>query len=328
MMDNNEKKSIILAKIAEYDTIIISRHKRPDGDAVGSTLGLAEMIRATYPGKRVFLDNGDHAEYLAFLNDETEHPADIDYEGALVIAIDTATVDRLSNPRAKLGKELVKIDHHIDVDPYGDFAWIEEERSSACEMVTEFALPGNNSLKLTKRAAECLYTGMVTDSGRFKYRGTAPSTMRCAALLLEQGINTERIYAHLYMDDLSTVRYHGEAAKNIKITENGVAWLRITRSFREKHGLSLENASNVVSVMDSIKGSLIWIAFIDNDDGSTRVRLRSRFVEVEKIAEKYHGGGHACACGATVYSLKELRALLKDADELLKAYKSEHEDLI
>jgi phosphoesterase RecJ-like protein len=87
----------------------------------------------------------------------------------------------------------------------------------------------------------------------------------------------------------------------------------------------MESASSCVSYMDSIRGSLIWIAFIENDDGSYRVRLRSRFLPVNEIAERYHGGGHACACGATVYSKKELHALLSEADKLLGEYKATNE---
>ena len=90
---------------------------------------------------------------------------------------------------------------------------------------------------------------------------------------------------------------------------------------KKKFGLSNEEASASVSYMDSIKDSLIWIAFIEGDDKTIRVRLRSRFVTVNGIAEKYHGGGHACACGATVYSKKEMKELLDDADALLKEYK-------
>jgi phosphoesterase RecJ-like protein len=87
----------------------------------------------------------------------------------------------------------------------------------------------------------------------------------------------------------------------------------------------MENASSAVSYMDSIKNSLIWIAFIDSPDGTIRVRLRSRFLTINQLAEKYRGGGHACAAGATLTDKKEIRKLLKEADELIKNYKSTHE---
>ena len=112
----------------------------------------------------------------------------------------------------------------------------------------------------------------------------------------------------------------------MKITENGVAYLHVTKGMKKKFHLTNESAGNAVSYMDSIKNSLIWIAFIDSGDGSIRVRLRSRFVTVSELAERYHGGGHACASGATVYSKKEANALLAEADAKLKEYKENNED--
>ncbi len=321
---NLEVKQKIFEAIHSSETVIISRHRRPDGDAVGSTMGLARILRLTYPKKRVFLDNEDASDYLAFLGSEGERPTDADYENALVIVLDTGTLDRISNCRVLNGRMLIKIDHHIDDKPFGDLSWVEEERSSACEMVTDFYLSFRDKLKLDAEAATYLYTGMVTDSGRFRYRGSDAGTMRCAAALLEQGVDTETIFAHLYMDDFSILRFHAALTNRIRLTESGVAWLRISRAMRRRRSLSMEEASNVVSLMDSIKGSLIWIALLENDDGSVRVRLRSRFVEVQELATHYHGGGHACASGATVYSREEEAALLAEADALLKRYKETH----
>ncbi|MBR5739594.1 MAG: bifunctional oligoribonuclease/PAP phosphatase NrnA [Lachnospiraceae bacterium] len=325
---NLKLKKTILSEIKAAETIIISRHKRPDGDAVGSTMGLAEILRASFPDKRIFLDNEDYAEFTAFLGDEGPHPTDADYENALVIVIDTGTLDRISNKRVTNGKTLIKIDHHIDKLPYGDLSWVEEERSSACEMIVGFYQTFPKELTLNERAATCLYTGMVTDSGRFKYRGTSADTMRCAATLLERNIDTEMIHANLYMEEFRIILFEASLTKRIQRSGNGVAWLYITRALRKRHGLTLEEASNVVSLMDAIKGSLIWLAFIENDDESIRVRLRSRFVEVEALAGAYHGGGHACASGATVYSKEEAMALLADADKLLGEYKAEHPECL
>ena len=125
----NEIQRRILHKIEEYQTIIIIRHIRPDGDAVGSTLGLREILRLTYPEKRILVVNEDYSEYMAFLGNEDEAVADDEYANALVIAVDTASVDRLSNKKYALAKELIKIDHHIDIAPYGDISWVEDYRS-------------------------------------------------------------------------------------------------------------------------------------------------------------------------------------------------------
>ena len=111
----------------------------------------------------------------------------------------------------------------------------------------------------------------------------------------------------------------------MKISENGVASLFVDKKMKKKFKLTNEEASASVSYMDSIKNALIWVAFIDSGDGSIRVRLRSRFVTVSEIAERYHGGGHACAAGATVYSKAEMNALLQDLEEHIKEYKSKNE---
>lgn len=320
----NPSRDKVLEKIKEYGKIVIFRHKRPDGDAVGSTKGLREILRLTYPEKDIRLINNDQSDYCAFLGGEDEGQPDSYFADALGIVIDTATTDRISNPQYALCRELIKIDHHIPVDLYGDVMWVEEERSSASEMIADFYNSYKDELKINTDAASYIYTGMVTDSGRFRFRSVSGETMRLAGMLLEQGIDTDLLYANLYMKDFHTFQFQGYAYKKMKMTENGVVYLYVDKATQEKFGLSYEEASASVSYMDSIKNSLIWIAFIDGE-GEIRVRLRSRFVTVNKLAEKYNGGGHACAAGATVYSKKEMLALVKEADGILKEYKENNE---
>lgn len=317
-----EKMKVILDKIKEYDRIIIFRHKRPDGDAVGSTKGLREILRITYPEKEICLLNNDYSDYMAFLGEEDEPRDDDFYKEALGIVIDTATVERISNPKYALCKELIKIDHHIDISPYGDYMWIEEERSSSCEMIAKFYDTFRDELKINKEAATYIYTGMVTDSGRFRFRSVSGDTMRYAGIMLDVGIDTDIIYANLYLDPFEELKFKSYVYGKIKLTKNKVAYMYVDRAMQEKFGLTFEQACTAVSYMDSIKDSLIWIAFIESDDGSIRVRLRSRFVTISELAERYHGGGHACAAGATVYSIDEARKLLKEADKRLCEYKA------
>ena len=316
---------VILDKIKEYDKIVIFRHKRPDGDAVGSTKGLREILRLTYPEKEISLINNDFSDYVGFLGDEDEQKPDEYYKDALGIVIDTATVDRISNPKYALCKELVKIDHHIEKESYGDYSFVEEERSSACEIVANFYATFKDELKINKDAATYIYAGMVTDSGRFRFRSVSGETLRLAGMLLDLGVDTDHLYAHLYMKDFHTLKFQAYVYKKMKITENGVIYLYVDKAMQKKFGLTSEEASASVGYMESVKNSLIWIAFIESGDGSIRVRLRSRFVTVNPVAEKYGGGGHACASGATVYSKKEMKELIKDADERLKDYKANNE---
>ena len=320
-----ENMQAILNKIKEYDKIFIFRHFRPDGDAIGSTKGLAKILQLTYPEKKICLQNADFSDYLAFLGKEDEILPDEEYADALGIVLDTATQERISNKKYALCRELVKIDHHIPVQDYGVCQWVEENRSSTCEMIARFYEVFQDELKIDEEAATYIYTGMVTDSGRFRFREVSGDTMRLAGLMLDQGIDADRIYANLYLRDFDSFKFESYAHSKMKISENGVISLFITKAMKKKFNLSNEAASASVSYMEGIKNSLIWIAFIETGDGSIRVRLRSRFVTVSELAERYNGGGHACAAGATVYSKKEMKQLLAEADELLKNYKEQNE---
>ena len=316
----------VLEAIKEYNKIIIFRHLRPDGDAIGSTKGLKRILQLSFPEKEIVLQNCDFSDYLSFLGTEDELYGDGFYADALGIVIDTATSARISNQKFSLCKKLIKIDHHIDTEAYGDVNWVEEERSSSCELITAFYNAMSDELKIDTEAATYLYTGLVTDSGRFRFRSVSGDTMRLAGILLDQGVDTDVLYANLYMKEFEEFKFQGYVLNNIKITENGVAYIYIDKAAMEEYGLSFEQASACVSYMDSIKNSLIWIAFIDSDNPSDiRVRLRSRFVTINKIAEKYEGGGHACASGATVHGIDQMNELISDADNLLGEFKNSNE---
>lgn len=316
----------ILNKIKEYDTIMLFRHIRIDGDCVGATKGMKRILQLTYPEKSIYLIDDQTSDYLAFMGPDDEQVPDEVYQSALGIVIDTGSSDRISNKKYTLCKELVKIDHHIEREPYGNYNWVEEDRSSACEMIAHFYDTFKDELKIDAQAATYIYTGMVTDSGRFQYEGVTGETMRCAGLMLDQGIDTEKLYAHLYLREYDSLKFKAYIYQTMSITQNGVAYLYITREMQRQFGLTFESASSAIGYLDAIKGCLCWLAFIENpDDDAIRVRLRSRFVAINGIAEKYRGGGHACASGATVYGHKEVQALLDDADALLKEYKATHD---
>ena len=307
----------VLEEIKKYNRIIIFRHFRPDGDAIGSTKGFQRILQLSFPEKEIVLQNCDFSNYLAFLGTEDELRDDDFYADALGIVIDTATAARISNQKFSLCKKIIKIDHHIPIESYGDINWVEEERSSACELITAFYNAMRDELKIDTEAATYLYAGLVTDSGRFRFRSVSGETMRLAGMLLDQGVDTDHLYANLYMKDFEEFKFQGYVLGNIKITESGVAYIYISKETMAEYGLSFEQASACVSYLDSIKNSLIWLAFIDSDNSDEiRVRLRSRFVTINKLAEKYNGGGHACASGATVRDKSHMMELIADADKL------------
>jgi phosphoesterase RecJ-like protein len=314
----------ILDKIKEYNKIIIFRHFRPDGDATGSTKGLQRILQLTYPEKTVLLQNNDYADYLAFLGGEDAPISDEEYADALGLVLDTGTTKRVSNQKFSLCREVIKIDHHIPIETYGDYQWVEEERSSTCEMVAYFYDTFSDELKIDTEAATYIYAGMVTDSGRFRFRDVSAETMRLAGVMLKNNIDTDVLFANLYLKNFEEFKFESYAHKKMKMTKNGVVSLFVSKAMQKKLGLTKEQASASVSFMDSIKGSLIWIAFIEGDN-EIRVRLRSRFVKISDLAEQYRGGGHACAAGATVMSKAEMKELIAKADILLGEYKANNE---
>lgn len=316
----------IYDQIQAADQIMIFRHHRPDGDCVGATKGLKEIIRSTWPEKQVLLVDPEHSDYLAFLGPDDDEVAEDVYARSLGIVVDTATSDRISNPRFRLCPRLIKIDHHIEVESYGDINWVEAERSSACEMIAAFFDAFRDRLRITRQAATFIYTGMVTDSGRFQYEGVTGDTLRLAGLMLDQGVDTKRLYAQLYLQDFDLLKFKAYVYQSMRMSENGVASIAISRAIQERFGLTFENACTAIGYLDGIRGCLCWLAFIDAPDNTIRVRLRSRFVAINTLAERHHGGGHAFASGATVYSKDEIQSLIAEADALVRDYKAEHSD--
>lgn len=316
------KMRAILDKIKQYRRIILTRHVRPDGDAIGSTKGLARILRLTFPEKEIYLQTNDASDYLAFLGPDDEHIAPEHYRDALLIVIDTATADRMSNSCWQQAREIVKIDHHFDIKPYGDVCWIEDWRSSACEMIAYFYQTFKNELVIDKEAATYIFCGMVTDSGRFRYEATTGETLRLASMLLDLGVDTETLYANLYLEDFDFLKFQAYVYEKMQVSEHGVVHLYVTNEMQRLFNLTNEQACEAVSFLKGIKGCIAQLAFIDMPDSTIRVRLRSRFMTINALAEKYGGGGHACTCGATLSNSDEIASMVADADKMVADYKA------
>ena len=323
---NEAIKQAIWNKIKGYQRVMLFRHIRMDGDCVGATKGLKALLEATFPEKEILLTDGQRSDYLAFLGPDDDDVPDDVYRDALAIVLDTADRDRISNQKYALCREIVKIDHHIEADRYGGLNWVEEERSSACEMIADFYETFREELTLTAQAATFIFLGMVTDSGRFRFSGVSGETMRLAGMLLDAGVDTETLYANLYLQDYGALKFKAYVYERMTRTEHGVAYIYVSLDMQRRFGLNFEAASDVISYLENIRGCLCWLAFIESgrkEDG-IRVRLRSRFMTVNEIAQQHHGGGHACAAGATVYGPDEMVSLVREADEAAKAYKETH----
>lgn len=309
----------ILNKIKEYNVIIIHGHVRPDGDCIGSQLGLREALRLNFPDKKVYAV-GEMSNYVSFLGKIDEVSDDL-YNNALAICVDCGNSERLSDQRFKLAKEVIKIDHHIPVDSYGDLELVEEEKPACAQIIYEIL--ENNKLKINKEIATCLYTGIVTDTGRFRFDSVTSETFVVAAKLLNYGVNIVEIDNYLSVETLDVIKFKGYVLSHFKLTKEGFAYIKITKEIVEKYNISYEDAANQVNLISTIPGYPVWSLVIEYPT-EIRIRLRSRGPDVDKLANLYHGGGHAKASGAKLSSWDELKQFIKDANNLVKNYKKEN----
>ena len=304
----------ILDAIKQFDTIIIHRHSKPDGDALGSQIGLREIIKENFPSKTVYAVGDGSSRYGFMEGSQMDDVADSVYQNALAIVLDTSAAALISDDRYKTAKQTARIDHHIFCEEICDIEVTDTSYESCCGLITEFALESN--LKLSPLAAKSLYTGMVTDSGRFRYDSTNANTFRLASHLMEAGFDTNEIYAQLYADDFSFIRLRAQFVLKIQFTENNVAYIYTTKEEAATYNADTFTISRaMVGTMGDIKGVNIWVNFTETEDG-VLAELRSNKYNINPIAVKYGGGGHAKASGATLKSREEAFKMLNDLNLL------------
>lgn len=299
----------------KYSTIIIHRHQNPDPDALGSQGGLQKILQASFPNKQVYAV-GEEVASLRFIHvmDEIEDEV---YENALVIVTDTGNTDRISDKRYEKGAKLIKIDHHPDLESYGDLSWVDTSFSSASEMIYFLVEQSKGLLQLNTESSRLLFAGIVGDTGRFLYNNTKPSTLQAAAKLIQADFSPQDIYQNFYQESLGVTRFKGYIMQHFNMSESGVAYMRITEEMMNNFGIDRTEASNLVYTLSNIEGVRIWVFFVDCDD-QIRVRIRSKQIDISGIARKYNGGGHSLASGAVVYSTKEIEDVISDLEEIVQ----------
>ncbi|WP_010678408.1 DHH family phosphoesterase [Bacillus timonensis] len=304
----------ILKNINEFDNIIIHRHVRPDPDAYGSQGGLAEILKASFPTKNVYVVGEDEPSLL-FLKEMDVIPDRV-YEGALVIVCDTANQGRISDQRYRLGEKIIKIDHHPNEEPYGDLLWVDTDASSCSEMIYELYREGKKQgLTLSKEAARLLFAGIVGDTGRFLFPSTNPKTFTYAGELIKYGFHFPGVYESLYKTKENVARLSGYVYQNYKVTKDGVGSMVISNKILNEYNVTPTEASQLVSNLGNIENIKVWVFFVE-ENNQIRVRFRSKGPVINGVAKKYNGGGHPLASGATIYSWQEVDEVIADLQEV------------
>ena len=306
----------LFEKIKGASRIIIHRHTKPDGDALGAQIGLRRIIEHNFPEKEVYTV-GDAAGRYAFMEgSEMDEIGDALYADALAIVLDTSARTLISDGRYATAKETARMDHHIFVEKICDTEVTDTSFESCCGLVADFAK--ETGLSLNSAAAKALYTGMITDSGRFRYDSTTAKTFRTAAFLMEQEFSTADIYQNLYSDDLAMVKLRARFVLKIQTTDAPVAFIYTTKEELGEYGVDTFTVSRgMVNTMGDLRGVHVWVNFTETENG-VLAELRSSRYNINPIAVKYGGGGHAKASGATLKSREEAMAMLEDLKNLTK----------
>ena len=307
----------ILEAIKAYDTIIIHRHSSPDGDALGSQIGLKNIIKDNFPEKSVYAV-GDGAKRYAFMDgSDMDEIEDSVYDGALAVILDCGAAHLISDERWKTAAKTVRIDHHIFCEKIADEEVVDTSYESCCGEITEFAV--ESGLAFSPASAKALYTGMVTDRGRFRYDSTNSNTFRLASELMKQKFDTNEVYSQLYADDFFFVKLRAQFVLKIQFTDYKVAYIYTPKAEFDSYGVDAFTISRgMVNTMGDLRGVEIWVNFTEVEEGKILVEIRSNKHTVQPVAVKYGGGGHAKACGCAVSTKEEAMALLEDLNAFNK----------
>lgn len=313
----------IFKLIKKYDVITIYGHVNPDCDCYGSSLGLREILRTNFKNKKVYsLGYGQEALYDILGGYDTI--SDDVVKESLAIIVDCSETPRLMDQRVTMAKQIVKIDHHIESTPFIGYKWVDVESIACAQMIAEFAEKFH--LKINQKAANLLYLGICTDSGRFRYSPTNSKTHRLVADLYDIGINPQAMFDILYQSDANYVKYQSLLVNKFEMTKNNVIYCFADVPDYEQYNLKYEQVSKNVNVIGNIKGCPVWVLFTRSPEGTIRVEFRSHGLDVQKIAKKYGGGGHKCAAGARLDDQKDFSLAMKvveDLDKMVEESKNE-----
>lgn len=304
----------ILKLIQKYPRIIIHRHKNPDGDALGSQQGLKYILKENYPDKEIFAVGDMTPRYEFMVTSPIDEIPDNYYQGALAIILDCGSKNLICDERYSLSDATARLDHHVFCEIIADAEVINTSFESCCGMIAAMAM--ECGWQVSQEAAKSLYTGMITDSGRFRYDCTTSQTFRLASFLMERQFDTSDIYKNLYADDLSMIKLRAQYVLKIQVTNEGVAYIYTPFDEANSYGVdSFTLSRGMVNVMSEIRGIHSWVNFTETDNG-VLCEIRSNCYNINPIATKYGGGGHQKASGATLKNKDEAMALLEDLKKL------------
>ena len=309
----------VFEKIKEYDNVVIARHIGADPDALGSQFALKNIILELFPDKKVYAV-GNPASRFKFFGSQDKID-NLNTNKSLCIVLDTPDIKRIDGADINNFEFVIKIDHHPIIDKYANIEIIDDNACSSSQLILEFVY--ENNIKLSKDSAEKLFLGIVGDTDRFLHDYTSPRTFELVTRLLKDtNIDFTKLYGYLYQRPIAEVRFEGYIYQNLILTENGVAYVKLTDKLMKEYGVDSAAAGNMINDLKFVNEITVWV-FLSEDIKSNLIRANIRSVGpyVNDIATKYGGGGHKYASGVKLKSWEDADKLIKDLDIITKEYK-------
>ena len=294
----------IITGIKKADSIVILRHRKPNPDALGSQIGLSELIKATYPEKFVYVI-GDMPENLKYIGDMDEITQEV-FDQSLVVVVDCSTPRLINCPFEVTVDEVIKIDHHPNVTPYGKICYVDTTAASASEIIAEFTFDEATPFQMNKLAANVIYAGIIGDTGRFLYPSTTSKTFALVSKLIQYDVDLAGIADKMITKPLNVNRMTGYIYEPLEVSREGMASVVLTKEVLQRFKATDQLASLVVSVPGTVEGILAWSIFVEQEDRNFRVHLRSKGPIINDIAQGFGGGGHPLACGIPSVTNKQI----------------------
>ncbi|MEG0958850.1 MAG: bifunctional oligoribonuclease/PAP phosphatase NrnA [Erysipelotrichaceae bacterium] len=304
--------------IEQADIITIFRHVGADSDALGSQFGLKTWICDKYPDKCVYA-LGEDIGSCANQYPNIDHVDDDIIKKSLAIILDTANTARIDDERWILAAQTMKVDHHIQVEKFGNIQIVNEAAGATCEIIATLLL--NHQEKLSIQCATYLYSGLIADTLQFSIASTTSKTLLAAAYLADCGINIPNINQQNFTKSKKEYVYETYLRSHMRMKGEQIAYTIVSKTEYESFNLTLNEAKEKVYAFANVEEFEIWALFVENGvdaDGEVLFNgsLRSRNTAIDEIANKYHGGGHKLACGVKSLHEPEIECLL---NELLQA---------
>lgn len=308
----------IKERLAAAQQIVIASHVRPDGDAIGSLLGLGLALQDAGKKVQMVLVDGVSSSFRHLEGSDQIRQAP-EGEHDTFVTVDCADFRRVGKPFENFGQPDINIDHHVTNERFGKINLIEPEEVATSSILTRHLAEWG--YKITEPIAAALLTGIITDTLGFRTSNTTPEALRQAATLMETGVDMPELYMRgLVRRSFSSARYWGAGLSSLD-SENGIVWGTLTVADRKKAGYSGNDDADLINMVSAIDGNKVGMIFVEQTDQHVKISWRALEpgIDVSPIAKHFGGGGHAAAAGADIPgTLGEIQPLvLKTTQEML-----------